>query len=235
MLALGMVDAARLASLATGRGGVPEATEWPIVLAVLAALAFLGTRVLIAIGLTRVEALLVAALSPLLVLIDAPLGTVSGGMSLAANLSGCLIPAAVSVKVLLERRVPLAEGAFLVGAGIVMAYFSSHVEPSRGVLLQFRIPSVLVGVLAAGLLYRDPERSGAAAFAAGALGVIFGADVMRLEELGLGTGSGRIVLGGAGLLDGILLVAILGAAIAELLAVLLRSMVRLRAPSRPTV
>ncbi|HET6403277.1 MAG TPA: DUF1614 domain-containing protein [Candidatus Thermoplasmatota archaeon] len=232
MTAFGSVDAARLASLATGRGGVPNAEEWPIVLGLLAILALIGTRVLIAVGLTKVEALLVAALAPLLVLVDAPLGRLSPDVSLAANLAGCLIPGAVAIKVLLEGRIPLAEAFFLIGIGVVVSYFSSHVVPDRGVLLQYRIPSLVVGVLAAGLLFREPDRSGAAGFMAGALGVIIGADLLHLSELS--TGAGRVVLGGAGLLDGILLVAILAAAIAELVAMTLRTVVKTRAPARPT-
>lgn len=240
MLALGAVDAARLTSLATGRGGIPTTAEWPLVLLLLAALAFIGTRVLIAVGLTRVEALLVAALAPLLVLVDAPLGQLSANVSLAANLAGCLIPSAVAIKVILERRVPFAECFFLVGVAIVVSYFSSHVEPDRGVLLQYRVPSVVVGVLAAGLLYHAGASgrtgvAGAAAFSAGALGVVIGADLMHLGELATGAGTGRVVLGGAGLLDGILLVAILSAAIGELTALVLRAALRVKAPSEPTV
>lgn len=233
MPAFGLVDAGRLASLATGRGGVPAAGEWPFVLVLLALVALVGTRVLLAVGLTKVEALLVAALSPLLVLVDAPLGRLSADVSLAANLAGCLIPSAVAIKILIERRVPVAEGLFLVGVGVVVSYFSSHVVADRGVLLQYRVPALAVGMLAAGLLFRTSERSGAAAFAAGALGVVVGADVLRLAELS--EGAGRVVLGGAGLLDGILLVALLAAALGELAAMLLRTLVRDRVPARPTV
>ena len=231
MPAWGPVDAARLASLATGRGGVPQAEEWPIVVGLLALLAIIGTRVLIAVGLTKVEALLVAALAPLLVLVDAPLGHLSPTVSLGANLAGCLIPSAVAIKIVIEGRVPFAEAFFLIGIGVVVSYLSSHVVADRGVLLQYRVPALVVGVVAAGLLFRTPERSGAGAFAAGALGVVLGADVLRLHELT--GGAGRVVLGGAGLLDGILLVAILAAAIGELVAVLLRMVVRERVPARP--
>lgn len=233
MVVVGLVDAARLVSLASGRGGVPTFDEWPAVLVALTLLAFVGSRVLMAVGLTMVEALLVAGLSPILVLVDAPLGQLSPRVSLAANLAGCLIPSAIAIKVLLERRLPLAEGAILVCAGIVVSYFSSHVDSTRGVLLQYRIPALVVGLLAAGLLYRQPERAGPGAFAAGALGVVLGADVLRLGELAQGAWGGRIVLGGAGLMDGILLVAVLAATVGELVAFALRAALRLRAPARP--
>lgn len=228
-----LLSAARLASLATGRGGVPSLEEWPFVLGLLLALAFLGTKVLMALGLTRVESLLLAALAPILVLIDAPIGRLSPTVSLAANLAGCLIPGAVAIKILLERRVPFAETLLLVGVGVVVSFLASHVEPDRGVLLQYRIPALCVGLLAAGLLYQTPARAGAAGFSAGALGVIIGADVLHLAELTDGTG--RVILGGAGLLDGIVLVALLSGAIAELVAMLLRVAIKTRAPSRPAV
>ena len=157
MVFLGALDAARLTSLATGRGGVPLPHEWPLVVLLLAVLAFVGTRVLLAVGLTRVESLLVAALAPLLVLVDAPLGTLSPTVSLAANLAGCLIPSAVALKVVLERRVPFAECFLLIGVAVIVSYFSSRVEPDRGVLLQYRVPAVVIGVLAAGLLYRAAD------------------------------------------------------------------------------
>lgn len=230
MSALGPVDAARLTSLATGRGGMPTLEEWPWVAALLLVIAALGTRVLLAFGLTRVEALLVAGLSPLLVLVDAPLGNVSSSVALAANATGCLVPAAVGIKIALERRAPFAEIVLLLSVGTLVAYGSSHVVPSRGVLLQYRVPALVVGVLAAGLLYRVPERAGAAAFAAGGLGVVIGADLLHLGELA-DAGAGRIILGGAGLLDGILLVAVLAAAVAEGLAMVLRAVVKTRAPS----
>lgn len=234
-MVLGAVSAARLATLATGRGGIPSAEEWPFVILLLTLLAVVGTRLLMSFGLTRLEAVAVAGLSPMLVLVDAPLGMLSERVSLAANVTGCLLPVAVGVKVLVERRVPFAEATLLLGIGIVVSYLSSHVVPDRGVMLQYRIPSVVVGVLAAGLLYGRPERSGAGAFAAGGIGVLVGADVLRLQALADAGGAGRVILGGAGLLDGILLVAVFSAAIGECVAVLLRSVVRLRQPTEPAV
>jgi uncharacterized membrane protein len=233
MPSLGLVSAARLTSLATGRGGTPSAEEWPWVAAALLLFALVGTRILMSIGLTRIESLLVAGLSPLLVLIDAPIGDLSPEVGLAANATGCLVPMAVGIKIALERRVPWPEALILVSVSIAVSYLASSVVPSRGVLLQYRIPALVIGVLAAGLLYRQPERSGAAAFATGGVGVVIGADILHLNEL-TGGGAGRVVLGGAGLLDGILLVAVLAAAVAEGLAILLRALVRARTASKPT-
>lgn len=227
MVDLDPVSAARLASLASGRGGVPSADEWPFVGLFLVLLAVVGTRLLLSVGLTRVESALVAALSPLLVIVDAPLGMLSSSVSLAANATGCLIPAAVGIKVFVEGRVPYAEGLLLIAVGMLVSYLSSHVEPDRGVLLQYRVPATVVGILAAGFFYARPERAGAAGFGAGGLGVLLGADVLNLRVLAESGGAGRVILGGAGLLDGILLVALLSAAIAACTSALLRALLRL--------
>lgn len=235
MVGFDPVSAARLASLATGRGGIPSAEEWPFVALFLVFVAVAGTRLLLSLGLTRAESVLVAGLSPVLVIVDAPLGSLSSRVSLAANMTGCLIPVAVGIKAFLERRVPYAEGLLLVAVSMLVSYLSSHVEPDRGVLLQYRIPATVVGILAAGFFYTRPERAGAAGFAAGGIGVLLGADVLNLRVLAESGGAGRVILGGAGLLDGILLVALLAAAIAACTSALLRAALKLGSRTRAPV
>ena len=235
MLHLALVDAARLASLASGRGGMPTGAELPFVVAFLVVLGFLGTRVLRACGLTLVESVAVAAVAPALVLVDAPLGALAPGVTLWANAAGCIVPLVVSVKVFLERRAPILEGIALALIGIVVAYLASHVVPDRGVLLQYRAPAIVVGVLGAGLLAARPGvPAGPVSFAAGTIGVVVGADLMHLGELAAAGTAGRIILGGAGILDGIFLVAILAAGVGELCAIVLRMALRVKAPAKPT-
>lgn len=226
--------ASRLAALATGHEGYPLPGEWPLVVAFVLVLAVAGTWLLRAAGLTRVEAFLVAGVAPLLVVVDAPIGQVSPAVALAANAAGCIVPIVVGIKLLVwGRRVPVAEGIVVVGLGILASYAASHVVADQGILLQFRLPALVVGVASAGLLHKRPWAAGAAAFAGGGLGVVLGADLLHLRALADAGGAGRIILGGAGLLDGIYLVAILSALLAEGIAGVLRSMVSLKTPSRP--
>lgn len=219
-----LIDAARLTSLASGRGDAPALEEWLWLAPLLLLFGFIGFRLLQSVGLTRGEAFLVAVVSPFLVFVDAPLGDLSAKVGLAANATGCIIPLVVGLKIFIQGRVPLLEGLLLFALGTAVSFAASEVVPTRGVLLQYRVPAVIVGLIAAGLLFRMPDRSGAAGFAAGGLGVIVGADIFRLAELS-GGGAGRIILGGAALLDGILLVAVLAAAIAEGTAMMLRALV----------
>src|SRR5207248_693018 len=68
MLDLPLVSAARLASLATGRGGMPTGDEWPVVGALLLLVALVGARLLRTAGLSTTEAVVLAAGAPCLVL-----------------------------------------------------------------------------------------------------------------------------------------------------------------------
>jgi len=234
-LGLALVSAARLATLATGRGGAPSGDEWPVVGLALVLVALAGMRLLLAAGLTKLEAATVAAGAPLLVLVDAPLGDLSPGLSLSANFAGCVLPLLVAVKVVATpRRLPVLEAIIAVGVAILVAFLSSHVVPERGVLLQYRVPALVIGVVAAALFHSSPERAGAAGFAAGAIGVLVGADLLHLRELAQSGGAGRVILGGAGLLDGILLVSLLAALVATCTAVLTRALFRTRVPAGAT-
>lgn len=181
-----------------------------------------GVRLLMATGLTRLEAGLIAVGAPLLVVIDAPLGQITPTMGLAANMAGCLLPVGVSISILLTRRVPAFEVVLLLGIGIIVAFFASQVVPTRGVLLSYRVPAFVLGLVGAALFHSRPERAGAAAFAAGALSVLIGADLMNLRELANVGGSTRVILGGAGLLDGIFLVALLAGTVAACLSMIVR-------------
>lgn len=226
------LDGERLFSLATGRGGMPATGEWPLVALVLVAFVFIVGKLLMNFGLTRLEAGAAAGLAPFLVLVDMPMGEVSPGTALAANAAGCLIPFAICVKVLAERRVQAGALLGLIAIATLVSYASSEVVPNRGVLLHYRTPAFVIGAVAAALWWRDGAAAGAASYAAGAAGVIIGADLVRLAELAAAGNASRIVIGGAGLFDGIYLVAFLSAGIGASLSVLVRWLVGYTTPRR---
>lgn len=226
MTFLAALTAARAASLATGRGGAPTSEEWPWVAVFLLIFAVVGTLFLVTVGLTYVESALLAAAAPTLVLLDLPVGQIAPGLGLAVNTAGCIIPLVVTLKILTEQRVPWLQGLALVGLGIGAAYYTSHVVPDKGVLLHYRIPAAIIAVAGAALFHNRPALAGSAAFVAGTLGVIVGADLMHMPELAAVGGEGRVILGGAGLLDGIFLVAVFAAMMAASLATLVTSALR---------
>lgn len=215
MAEFGGITVARWGALATGNGGLPSAGEWPMVLAVLVGIALLGTLALRFVGLSWIESAVVAALSPAVVLVDVPLGEGASGVRLFANAAGCLLPVAIAIAVLATRRVPWVTAFVLLAAATALALVFSWVVPARGVLLDYRACALGVGLVAAALSHDSPRQAGALAFAGAAIGTTIGADLLRLDDLMSLPRATAITLGGAGLLDGILLTSLVACIVAS--------------------
>lgn len=140
------------------------------------------------------------------------------GSIVLVNVAGFLVPLLIAVKVVAERRVPLDATLVAVAAVALVCYPVSLAVPDEGILLYYRIPAVVAGLVAVSLCWRRWKQAGLVAFIAGSLGVILGADLARLPELLDAEGARRVVLGGAGVLDGIFLVGLLGALVAVCVA-----------------
>jgi len=160
------------------------------------------------IGFTRGEALLVFAAAPLLAGTEIGFARI-GDAYLAMNVAGCVIPLVIGLKVMIAGRAPAMRAllAIVVVGGV--SYLSSYAIPSEGVLLYYRVPAIVAGLAGIVLSLRKPSNGGPLAFTAGAWGVFLGADGLHLSELLYDGTPHRIVLGGAGVLDGIFIVAVL--------------------------
>lgn len=129
---------------------------------------------------------------------------------IAVNVGGCLIPVGFSLFLLLSTEVGLVSA--LAGVGFVGAVSYLVSRPIRG--LGIGMP-VLVAPLGAALvaLLLDPAASAPLAYIAGTLGVLIGADVLRLKDIRyLGTPMASI--GGAGTFDGIFITGIVAVLLA---------------------
>lgn len=226
MMGFDAISQARWASLAAGRAGPPTIEEWPAVLAVLILLAIVGGKLMRLVGLTRVESVVLSGIGPLLVLVDVPLGAGGDGVRILANATGCLIPLLVALIVVATRRSAMIEAGILLLAATTLAFFASRVVPSRGVLLNFQACALGIGVLAGLLFHRSARLAGAWAFTAAAIGTLIGADLLHLRELLLIPNAAAITLGGAGLLDGILLTSVASAFVGALCALVVKLFVR---------
>lgn len=226
-----MLSPERWASLAAGRGGAPTVGELPLVVLALMAIAAFGGAAMRAIGLSRVESLLFAAVGPLLVLVDVPFGSGGPGVRILANATGCLVPIAVALCIVATRRSGILPVAILVVVGIATTYFLSRVVPARGVLLNYQDSALIIGILGGVLFRTAPRAAGAWAFAAGAVGTLIGADLLHLSELLAMKDAAAITLGGAGLLDGILLTAFVASIVALVTAHTIGFLTRLHARS----
>lgn len=212
---------------------MPSVSEWPTVALAMLVLAIVGFFALRVVGLSWAEALALSVLAPGLVLVDVPLGEATSGVRLFANLAGCVLPVAVALAIVFTRRLAPVVTLVLLGAGAAFATLFSWVVPARGVLIDYRACALGTGLLAAALLHASPRRAGALAFAAAAIGTTIGADILRLGDLVSIPSAASITLGGAGLLDGILLTAVVSAFVAATSAAGVRALSSASRPALP--
>ncbi len=119
---------------------------------------------------------------------------------LAVNLGGALIPLGVSVLLLVRDGIWWQAG---VGILIVTVVVHRIARPVAG--LGVVVPGLLPPLLAAATaLVVAPHAAAAAAYVAGSLGTLIGADLLNLPALG-DLGPGVASIGGAGTFDGIFL------------------------------
>ncbi len=128
------------------------------------------------------------------------------GVSL--NLGGALIPLFISAYILLD--VPLYPVLISVCAVAFVSFLSSRFVSGKGVVASAVFP-VLIAVIFA--LTLSPDYAAETAFVSGVLGVIFGADIVRLPFI-LRREGGIMSIGGAGVFDGIFIVGIASAVLA---------------------
>ena len=127
---------------------------------------------------------------------------------LSVNIGGALIPVAIAGFLLF--RVPLEETLIAILLMTLVAWKLSRVVPGKGVVLPIFIPPLFAALFAFLLAPGEPAL---VAFVAGTLGVLLGADILRLPQVMRGEVS-MLSIGGAGVFDGIFLVGIVAALLA---------------------
>lgn len=133
---------------------------------------------------------------------------------LAVNLGGCVIPTLLAVYELAQIwaadpwAVPRVSLAVL--ANIAVCYRVARPLPGVGIAMPAFVPPL---VAAAGALLLVPEAAPNAAFIAGVLGPLVGADLLHLGEVKK-IAVGYASIGGAGTFDGIVLSGLLAAFLA---------------------
>jgi uncharacterized membrane protein len=133
----------------------------------------------------------------------------TGQTVVAINAGGCLIPVLFSAHLVLRGSLGATEILIAVAAVAAIAYAFSRPVPGAGVALPIFVAPVAAALVATAL---DYEQRAPLAYVCGTLGVLLGADVLRLRDIRT-MGAPMASIGGAGTFDGIF--------IAGLLAVLL--------------
>lgn len=131
------------------------------------------------------------------------------GTVIALNLGGALIPTALSIYLLMKKKL---YGRTLAAVAIVTISVHMLAYPVRGVgiAVPWLVPPI-VAAAAAWLLARRSAPS--VAYIAGSLGTLIGADLLNLDKVS-GLGAPIASIGGAGTFDGIFLTGILAVLLA---------------------
>jgi len=130
----------------------------------------------------------------------------------AVNLGGAVVPALLSVYLLIRHRL-YREALLGVAAVAAVTHLVAEPVQGMGIAVPIFVPP-LVAVLAAWAVSRARRRPPApVAYIAGAMGTLVGADLFNLDKL-QGLGAPVVSIGGAGTFDGIFLSGVLAALLA---------------------
>lgn len=163
------------------------------------------------VGITPGEVVVVLFLAPFLAPLSLPLFSMDG-VIIGINAAGALIPIGLSIRFLIKGRMP----AWKAGVGILVvtgiAFWVARIDPERGILvpsLPIVAASLVMGLSLAGSRWQEV---GPITYASGAMGTLIGADLLNLQAIVTALGQAHdnpaAVIGGAGTLDAIYLVAL---------------------------
>ncbi len=130
-----------------------------------------------------------------------------GSTLIAVNVGGCVIPVFFSVYLLRNTPLPLAEVLPAVAIVTLVSYSFSRPIARLGIAMPIFI-APLTAALAA--LSINTEHSAPLAYISGTLGVLIGADLLRLKDVRK-LGAPIAAIGGAGTFDGIFMTGIVAA------------------------
>ena len=130
---------------------------------------------------------------------------------LSINVGGAIIPLLLVVYLL--PKVPLKETLLASVLMVTICFLLARFIPGKGIAIPLLLPAFFATIFAVVLAF---DSASPVAFIAGVLGVIIGGDLLHLPRV-LREGQGIMSIGGAGVFDGIFLVAIISAFLAGLL------------------
>jgi uncharacterized membrane protein len=133
------------------------------------------------------------------------------GTVIAVNIGGAVIPALLSLYLLIRHQIWLrAAVATAVVAAVV--HWLARPVPGLGIAVPIFVPPIATAAIA---LLLSPRRAAPLAYVSGSLGTLIGADLLNLGNI-QGLGAPIASIGGAGTFDGIFLTGILAVLFASL-------------------
>jgi len=144
---------------------------------------------------------------------EVPVVTHWQGTVIAVNVGGAVIPALLSLYLLIKRDL-WVKGAIATAIVALVLHWLADPVPGLGIAVPVFVPVITTAAVALLLSRRD---AAPLAYIAGALGTLIGADLTNLDKV-RGLGAPVASIGGAGTFDGIFLTSILAVLIANLYA-----------------
>jgi uncharacterized membrane protein len=135
------------------------------------------------------------------------------GTVLAVNVGGAVIPALMSIYLLVTREL-WAKGIVAIAIVALVIHWLATPVQGIGIAVPVFVPVIITAAVAM-LLSR--ENAAPLAYIAGSLGTLIGADLTNLDKVS-GLGAPVASIGGAGTFDGIFLTSILAVLLANLYA-----------------
>ncbi len=134
----------------------------------------------------------------------------AGRTIISVNVGGCLMPVYFSVYLLQQTFLPIGDLVLAVAWVSGISYLASRPIPGLGVAMPIFVAPLTAAL---GALLINPDNSAPLAYISGTLGVLVGADLLRLKDIKhIGTPSASI--GGAGTFDGIFITGIVAVLLA---------------------
>jgi len=130
--------------------------------------------------------------------------------TIAVNIGGCVIPVGFAIHLI--GAVPLDPALLTLATACIAAlgFALSRPIPGVGIGMPLLVPPLASALLA---MFLDPTHAPALAYASGTLGVLLGADVLKLSHVAR-LGAPMLSIGGAGTFDGIFLTGVLAVLLA---------------------
>lgn len=142
---------------------------------------------------------------------------------LSINVAGCLIPLVISARVITSGRAPLMESLIGVAVVAVISHQLSEFIVGKGVLISnIYLPSLVAVMIGIGLSKEKWKRVGPISYVSSSMGILVGADVLRLNEILAYQSPTPVYLsiGGAGIFDAIFIAGIIAIIISILIGLL---------------
>lgn len=124
---------------------------------------------------------------------------IPGRTLIAVNVGGCVVPLAFSLYLMNFSQPGPLDVLAAVATVTLVSYGVSFSVPRVGIAMPVLVAPVTAAIAA---LWLDPELAPALAYIGGTLGVLIGADILRLKDIGR-LGEPAASIGGAGTFDGI--------------------------------